>query len=224
MHSVPKKSVLVLVVASGLAAFACSKSAAERPVSTITYSARLPRPDTTATSKRTVDSTGWVDNAGRTSEQNTRSEMSGMRATEIGGERPTGTPGSGTPIIPVKKRPRAPVAENAAALGNEGAAGNGAPGDTVVARVARARCDRETACDRVGSGKEFGTSEHCMSSLRETARADVVEAGCLRGFDATQLAICLNAIRQLSCETELDAIASVANCQSATLCAAAPTP
>lgn len=223
MRSVPKKCAVVLA-AVGLAGIACSKGAADRPVSTITYSARLPRPDTTATSSRTLDSTGYVDNGGRTSEQTVRTQMSGMRATEAGSERPTGSPGSGTPVIPVGRRPRATTIESAGELGGEQPAATGTPGETVVARVARARCDRETACDRVGPGKPFGTSEHCMSSIRERARQDVVEAGCIRGFDTTQLAVCLNTIRQLQCETQLDAIEAVANCQAAAVCAASPTP
>lgn len=225
MRRVAKRSALALV-AVGLAAVACSKSAAERPVATVTYSARLPRPDSTATSARTLDSTGYVDNAGRTSEETVRTQMSGMRATETGSERPTGTPGSGTPIVPVRPRPRPSRVENAGELGGEQGSGTGIPGDTVVGRIARARCDREIACDRVGTGKTFGTSEQCMSSLRERAREDVVAAGCIRGFEATQLAICLNTIRQLACETPMDDVTmvSVGNCEAATLCTALPSP
>lgn len=204
-----------------LALAACQKDARDRAASTITYGARLPRPDTTATSKRTLDSTGFVDNAGRTSEETVRTEASGMRATETGSERPTGTPGSGTPI-PLGPTPApSPVGEGAGAgpLGGELTGATGAPGDTVVGRVARARCDREIACNRIGAGKPFATSEQCMSALRETARADVVGADCMNGFDTTQVGICLNTLRQLSCDTRLDAITAVASCQSTAICA-----
>lgn len=211
--------VMLALALPALGVAACEKGSGDRAASTVTYSAKQPRPDTTAASTRQLHSTGFVDNAGRTSEENTRSETSGMRATETGSERPTGTPGSGTPIpagpgwMPVGE------GEGAGPLGNEdGRSGNGAPGDTVVSRVARARCDREQYCDRVGEGKAFGTGEQCTNVLRERARAEVVHAQCDRGFETSQLALCLNAIRQVPCDTRLDSIDTLPNCQSSAIC------
>lgn len=220
----PVTNSVVALVLAGIAVLACEKSSLDRPASTITYSARAPRPDSTGVTTRTLDSTGYVDNAGRTSEQRNRTEASGMRATETGSERPTGTPGSGTPIPVGPRTHGAQVGEGAGALGGDKGDTTGAPGDTVVARVARARCDREIACDRVGTGKSFGTSEQCMANVRERAREDVVDAACARGFDGTQLGICLNTIRQLPCDTPLDAIDAVANCQASALCAPPASP
>ena len=215
------RSVVVLCSAAVIVAssVACEKNARDRPASTITYSARAPRPDATATTTRTLDNTGFVDNAGRTSEQRVRTEASGMRATETGSERPTGTPGSGTPIPLGPEGHEPQVGEGAGALGGDDTAASGAPGATVVARIARARCDRETACDRVGAGKAFLTGEQCMSSVRGRARADVVEASCERGFDSTQVALCLTTIRQVSCDAPLDSIATLSHCQASALCA-----
>lgn len=201
-------SVMLVLAIAGLAA--CEKSRLDRPASTITYSAKQ--------QSRTADSTGFVDNAGRTSDQHGRSETSGMRATETGSERPTGTPASGTPIPIDPPSHGAQVGEGAGALGGEDATGSGAPGDTVVGRIARARCDRETACDRVGEGKPFATGEQCMASVRGRSRADVVAAQCSRGFDSTQVASCLTSIRQVACDARLDAIENVPHCQSSGLC------
>jgi hypothetical protein len=164
--------------------------------------------------------------------------MSGMRASETGSERPTGTPGSGTPIPfepglggpAASERERgqgtpaggggggpAPGADGP--LGNEdGRSGNGAPGDAVVSRVARARCDRETYCNRVGEGKAFGTGEQCTNVLRERARADVVGAGCDRGFETSQLGMCLNAIRQAPCDVRIESMQTIESCQSREIC------
>jgi hypothetical protein len=213
------KSVIVLTCAAVLmGSVACERNSRDRPASTVTYSARAPRPDTTAASARTLDSTGFVDNAGRTSEQLARTEASGMRATETGSERPTGTPGSGTPL-PIEAKGQQPQAgEGAGALGGDDTSASGAPGDGVVARIARARCDRETACDRIGPDKPLRTGEQCMSTVRGRARADVVDADCERGFDSTQVALCLTTIRQVPCETALDAIASLSQCQASALC------
>src|SRR5687768_906628 len=92
------RPVCVMLVLTIAGAAACEKDARDRAGSTITYSARQPRPDQRPPPTRTLHSTGFVDNAGRTSEQTSRGEASGMRATETGSERPTGTAGSGLPL------------------------------------------------------------------------------------------------------------------------------
>src|SRR5262245_57419562 len=74
------------------AASSCNRSTVGEVASATTTTAASSK------SSRTLYNVGWVDNAGRTSEITTRSEMSGMRATEVGSEKPTGTPGSGTPL------------------------------------------------------------------------------------------------------------------------------
>lgn len=214
MRSVSVMLVLA-VVACGVAA--CEKDTRDRAGSTITYSARQPRPDQRPVPRQTVDSAGFVDNAGRTSEQTNRTESSGMRATETGSERPTGTPGSGLPL-PEATGHDEQIGEGAGSLGGEDATGSGAPGDMLVGRVAQARCDREVACDRVGEKKAFATTEHCMSTLRERSRADVVAAQCARGFDNTQVGICLTSIRQYRCESALGAVDVIAQCQRSALC------
>ena len=208
--------MLVLALA-GVAA--CEKSSLDRPASTVTYSTRQARPDRRPPPTRTLDSTGFVDNAGRTSEQTTRSEASGMRATETGSERPTGTASSGVPLPIDPSSHDEQVGEGAGSLGGEDGAGSGAPGDMLVGRIAQARCDREVACDRVGEGKPFKTSTQCMSSLRSRSRADVVAAQCARGFDNTQIALCLTSIRQFRCDSGLDGIDAIAQCQRSALCA-----
>jgi hypothetical protein len=196
----------------------CGKSSLDRPTSTITYGARQPRPDQRPAQGRTLDSTGYVDNAGRTSEQVTRGEASGMRATETGSERPTGTPGSGLPLPIEPATQDAQVGEGAGSLGGEDATGSGAPGDMLVGRIAQARCDREVACDRVGEGKPYKTTEQCTTSVRPRSRADVVAAQCSRGFDNTQVALCLTSIRQHRCESGLGAVDVLPHCQRSALC------
>lgn len=213
------RSVTAMLVLTLVGVVACEKGSGDRAASTITYSARQPRPDRRPPPTRTVDSAGFVDNAGRTSEQHSRSEASGMRATETGSERPTGTAGSGLPLPIEATGHDEQIGEGAGSLGGEDGAGSGAPGDMLVGRIAQARCDREVACDRVGEGKAFATSQQCMSTLRNRARADVVDAQCARGFDNTQIALCLTSIRQFRCESGLDAIEVIGQCQRSALCA-----
>lgn len=210
------RSVSVMLVLSLASVAACENSSRDRPSSTITYSARQPRPDSRPPQSRTLDSTGFVDNAGRTSDQNARTQASGMRATETGGDRPIG--GTGGLPIPEPSGPDPQVGEGAGSLGGGNGRGSGAPGDMLVGRIAQARCDREVACGRVGEGKPVATNAQCMSTVRTRSRADVVAAQCGRGFDNTQVGICLTSIRQHRCESGLDAIEAIAQCQASALC------
>jgi hypothetical protein len=215
----PLVVVLVLVPALALGgSTACESGSRDRPASTVTYSARQARPDRRPPPTRTLDSTGFVDNAGRTSEQTTRTEASGMRATETGSERPTGTAGSGLPLPLDPQGHGEQIGEGAGSLGGDDVTGTGAPGDMLVGRIAQARCDRETACDRIGRGKALETTDQCLSTVRGRSRADVVGARCARGFDTTQIALCLTSIRQYRCASSLDAIDVIAQCQRSALC------
>src|SRR5690606_10395456 len=63
-----------------------------------TTNAALRGPELLPPRSQTVDSAGFVDNAGRTSDERSRTEASGMRVTETGSQIPTGTPGSGFPL------------------------------------------------------------------------------------------------------------------------------
>jgi hypothetical protein len=212
------RSASVMLVLGLAGVVACEKGSGDRAASTITYSARQPRPDQRPSQTRTLDSTGFVDNAGRTSEENARTQASGMRATETGSERPTGSTG-GMPIPVEASGPAPQVGEGAGSLGGDDATRSGSPGDMLVGRIAQARCDREVACDRVGETKGSKTNVQCTSTLRGISRADVVAAQCTRGFDDTQVAMCLTSIRQFPCDARLDAVETLPHCQSSALCA-----
>ena len=91
---------------------------------------------------RTVDSAGFVDNGGRPSSETARTQMSGMRATEGGGDRPTGTPGAGIPVPPLDG-PR--------------------PADDTCMLQARER-GRRALCDREPTTAQL---QRCASALRQ---------------------------------------------------------
>src|SRR4051794_24995803 len=102
------KHVLVsALLAVAAIATACGPSDAIRLSQTSTTSVSVPRPAASGITTRTIDNAGFVDNAGHTTDEVIRSQMSGMRVTELGSERITGTPGSGAPIpIPPSAPPR----------------------------------------------------------------------------------------------------------------------
>jgi hypothetical protein len=140
-----------------------------------------PRPGRTPASSRTTDSSGFVDNGGRTSEMYARGEASGMRATETGSERTTGTPGSGLPVA-------APLRARTAGEAPRTDRGNpGVPREAVVSRLAEAICDHEAGCGRV-----------CSAEVKEQTRARM--SGCADAFDATAVASCLGAVRRSACD------------------------
>jgi hypothetical protein len=215
--------VLVLPVAAAVASGACNGPDVNRPVQTL--SGVIPRPEATGVTKHTIDNTGFIDNGGRSSEMTTRSEMSGMRATEAGGERPTGTPGSGTPVpLPESAPPqsveeafeggRIPKASPRGSLPTRA----GGPSIETGQRLARARCDRETACSRVGVGHPWATQESCLADQREHVSADFASLSCARGIDSIQLGACLNAMRVRPCGETGPEMDTVSECRSSALC------
>lgn len=222
-----------LLVIAGASVLGCGAGAREVGRATTTSSAEEGRRRPAAS--RTIDNAGFVDNAGRTSTETARTEMSGMRASETGSERPTGTPSSGATVPAIG-------ATGAGATGGEGAGAassirgagsvttSGAPDETVVARITRARCDHETTCGRVaparggaaaprGAEPPHGSQDACMMHERSRTHEDLSRASCANGFDAVQLANCLTAIRQLDCGARATALEDVQACQSSALCA-----
>lgn len=112
MHSLKAKQQAIIAVVALVAAAGCDRAPARCPSGVTATSASM-RPEARSSSPRTVDAAGFVDNGGRTSTDSARTEMSGMRATETGAERPTGTPGVGLPIPIEPSPPRRPVGEQA---------------------------------------------------------------------------------------------------------------
>jgi hypothetical protein len=150
-----------------------------------------PRPDRTPASSRTIDSSGFVDNGGRTSEMHARTEASGMRATETGSDRTTGTPGSGLSIT-------SPLRARTGGEARRTDRGDpGVPREAVVSRMAEAMCDHEAVCGRLGNAKRWRSARACTAGVREEAHARV--DGCGGAFDATAVANCLGAIRRSAC-------------------------
>ena len=184
----------------------------------------MPRPDSTAPATRTIDNAGFVDNGGRTSDETSRSQMSGMRATEAGGERPTGTPGSGTPWPFQSTAAPANVGEGAGAAssvrGTDAVPSSGGPVSEAVHRLARARCNRETTCNRVGRDRAWASQESCVVHERERVAGEAEsELDCPRGVDSVQLGTCLNAVRAQACDDQRGDLAVLPECAASALCA-----
>ncbi|MEO6417843.1 MAG: DUF6184 family natural product biosynthesis lipoprotein, partial [Polyangiaceae bacterium] len=129
---------------------------------------------------RTVDNTGHVDPGGRT------------REVSAGG---TSTVGVGNGMV------RPPYRESASGSGriesSPSASGIApAPSDPAELpdRAARALCDRETSCGRVGSGKAFESGDACLVAKRESVHRAIDGASCGE-VHGDRIAQCLTAIR-----------------------------
>lgn len=194
---------------------ACAST--EATSSRATVLSGTPRPAGTATTTHTVDNAGFVDNGGRTSDMTARTEMSGMRATESGSERPTGgTGGFPLPLGP-SAPPRADSGEGAGSGGTVSPAGG--PSSEATSRIAEARCDRETSCNRIGKGRAWTSKGACLEAQRERIGRTIEPAVCKRGVDSVQLASCLTEMRGQACNDPRDNIDSTASCRASALCA-----
>lgn len=184
--------------------FACSSSrtSSTRPSSAQIASAGSP-------SLRTLDNTGYVDPGGRT-----RQASQGVGPTPVGREdmvaptqpeRPSGPPGPAAEgVVPGPAGPATP-----------------APAETseFKERAARALCDREVYCGRLGEGKAFPTADACMVEKRERVRRALGEDAC-REIRGDRVSACLAAIRGASCGP--GPVAPPAECAIQALCGGSP--
>ena len=151
---------------AGWVATDCDNGPARAPNDVTTTSAAVPHPGAAPSSVHTVDSTGFVDNGGRTSDEVSRTEMSGMTPTEQGSERVTGTPGSGLPL-PIDPTTPARLGRGAAqqerpARGDR-VAEAGVPRTIVASSLTQALCQRDAACARAGQDHGWPTLAKCTA-------------------------------------------------------------
>jgi hypothetical protein len=95
----------------------------------------------------------------------------------------------------------------------------GGPVSEAVARLARARCDRETSCNRIGRGRAWASEDACVAHERERLAPAATALGCPRGVDGVQLGICLNTIRGQACDDRRGDLAVLPECAESALCA-----
>ena len=221
-HATPRFSVIFpsLLVVAGVVS-ACDRAPARGPTDVTTTSARTPEPASLPPASHVVDAAGSVDSGGRTSDETNRSQFSGMRATETGGQVPTGTPGSGLPL-PIEANPKPSESERIQRQKPVTAGPpKGAPSDLVIGRVAEAWCDREQFCGKVGEGKTWKSGASCIDRHRPDVRASIENASCPNGFDSAALSNCLNGLRRAECSVDVSRVDSVNECNLGSLCLAA---
>ena len=89
--------------------------------------------------------------------------------------------------------------------------------DQAGARITSALCERELACNNVGTGRAYGTPSDCQRrQSSDTQRA--LGPGCSKGVDIDRLDDCEREIRSRSCNFGLDSLERTANCRATALC------
>jgi hypothetical protein len=99
-----------------------------------------------------------------------------------------------------------------------GADTRGLSNPLAIDRIVAARCQRETACNNVGSGKHFASQETCTRELRTKVGDDLKASECPRGIDKKELDECLQAIQAESCNNPIETISRLAACRTSDMC------
>jgi hypothetical protein len=87
-----------------------------------------------------------------------------------------------------------------------------------MAKIARARCDREMRCGNVGPNEKFATRDDCVSKVEAAKQGDLDTSECTLGVSQTGLSDCLEAIRDEDCGNPIDTIARVRACRTSSVC------
>jgi len=157
---------------------------------------------------RTVDNAGFVDPGGRTRQVTTGGAVVPSPANAVS------PPRREDPIAPVDGD-----SKSAPVIGPPTAAPS-SPSDPIelTQRAARALCDREAYCNRVGDDKTYKSADACLTEKRDRVGRLVTESGC-REIRGDRVAACLTAIRGSECGPSNAPLAPPAECAAHALCA-----
>jgi hypothetical protein len=126
-----------------------------------------------------------------------------------------------TPTTPTREAARTREAErNPERTDAPPASAERAGNEAAVSSITRARCDRETRCNNVGSGKKFESHDDCVTKTRASWRDDLNTIECPRGVVDDQLSSCLQQIKNESCGNPLDTLGRALACRAVDLCKA----
>jgi hypothetical protein len=120
----------------------------------------------------------------------------------------------GTAIDRDRERERS-TGETTVTGANVGAAVNN---ETAVNRIVAARCEREAACNNIGTDKHYTSRETCSNDMRVKLRDDLKASDCPGGIDGKHLDDCLTAIRKESCGNPIESLSRVSACNTSGLC------
>ena len=80
------------------------------------------------------------------------------------------------------------------------------PAASAALRIATARCDREAACDNVGTGRSFGDRDECVSQIGHDVVTNLSSEECPSGVAANSLATCIADVGSAPCGEEEEGV------------------
>ena len=89
---------------------------------------------------------------------------------------------------------------------------------SVVAKLAAARCDHEQKCNNIGQGQKYTSREMCKQQLASSTSNDLNATSCPRGLDQDAVNRCMNAISNEQCSVSIDTLSRMADCRTDALC------
>ena len=99
-----------------------------------------------------------------------------------------------------------------------GAGVSGSSSDDAIVRIATARCEREQACNKIGSGRAYDDQATCLAEIGELADEEAGQTACPEGVDPLEVSRCLLDIRATRCGGELERSPNIASCTKVVLC------
>jgi hypothetical protein len=90
--------------------------------------------------------------------------------------------------------------------------------DRAAKDITDERCDREKACNNIGSNHTYESVGACKRELGHDTRATLRQEECPNGVSGVALSNCLNDIRNERCGNPLDTLERVGACRKAKLC------
>lgn len=90
--------------------------------------------------------------------------------------------------------------------------------DMAIDKLVVARCEREAACNNIGTDKHYATREICTGEVKAKTGSELRASDCPGGVDSKQLDKCVDSIRKESCDNPIDSMARLISCRSSDLC------
>lgn len=97
---------------------------------------------------------------------------------------------------------------------------------SAVMRVTSARCDRQAACNNVGTNRTFADRDACANEIGHDVVAVLTSERCPSGVDADLLAACVSDLQSAPCANEASARGAEgpSSCGLESLCVGPPAP
>ena len=93
---------------------------------------------------------------------------------------------------------------------------------SAVMGVTMARCDRQAACNNVGTNRAFGDRDACANEIGHDVVAALSSEECPSGVDADNLATCVSDLQSEPCGARATSPEGPSSCERERLCVLSP--